>query len=159
MTEAVRVSVAVETPQHARIGPVLDYESEQALPPGTLVRVPLGKRDVPGIVWTSRPDTRPDGAPLKRVAGVLEGLPPLAPTWLALVDFAAGYYQRGVGELALTVLPPELRRLDAVQLARRLKRLQGAASREVFAATPSAPCLPELTDDQATAMALSLIHI
>jgi primosomal protein N' (replication factor Y) len=45
-----RLSVTVDTPQHASLGSVLDYESEQPLP-GTLMRVPLGKRDVPGIVW------------------------------------------------------------------------------------------------------------
>jgi primosomal protein N' (replication factor Y) len=46
-----RLSVTVDTPQHASLGSVLDYTSELPLPPGTLVRVPLGKREVPGIVW------------------------------------------------------------------------------------------------------------
>jgi primosomal protein N' (replication factor Y) len=32
-------------------GSLLDYEAEQPLPAGSLVRVPLGKREVPGIVW------------------------------------------------------------------------------------------------------------
>jgi primosomal protein N' (replication factor Y) len=54
---------------------------------------------------------------LRPLAEVLEGLPPLSPAWLALVDFAAAYYQRQVGELALGVLPPDLRRIDDRQLA------------------------------------------
>ena len=33
--------IAVETPQHAGLGPCLDYTSEEILAPGTLVRVPL----------------------------------------------------------------------------------------------------------------------
>ena len=37
----VRLSVAVDTPQHAQLGALLDYECDQDLPPGTLVRVPL----------------------------------------------------------------------------------------------------------------------
>jgi primosomal protein N' (replication factor Y) len=71
---------------------------------------------------------------LRPVTEVLEGLPPLSPRWMALLDFAAGYYQRQVGELALGVLPPELRKVDDRQLGRRLTRLL----REPPQATPSA---------------------
>ena len=42
------LAVAVETPRHSSVGGLLDYASEQPLPPGTLVRVPLGRREVPG---------------------------------------------------------------------------------------------------------------
>ena len=37
--------VLVHTPAHAALGPVLTYRSEHLLPAGTLVRVPLGKRE------------------------------------------------------------------------------------------------------------------
>ena len=69
---------------------------------------------------------------LRAVCQALDALPPLSASWRALVDFAAGYYQRGVGEVALSVLPPELRGLDAAGLAKRVSRLaavQGAAGR------------------------------
>ena len=33
--------------------------------------------------------------------------------WRDLVGFAAGYYQRSLGEVALAALPPQLRELDA----------------------------------------------
>ena len=46
-----RLSVAVETPQHAGLGGLLDYRAPSVLAPGTLVRCPLGRRTVPGIVW------------------------------------------------------------------------------------------------------------
>ena len=36
--------------------------------------------------------------------------------------FTAGYYQRSLGEVALAALPPQLRELTTLQLARRLKR-------------------------------------
>ena len=42
---------------------------------------------------------------LRPLAEVFDALPPLAPNWRRLVEFAAAYYQRGVGELALSVLP------------------------------------------------------
>ena len=50
---------------------------------------------------------------LRPIAEVCDALPPLTADWCALVEFAAAYYQRGVGEVALSVLPPELRRLGA----------------------------------------------
>ncbi|MCF8153447.1 MAG: primosomal protein N', partial [Rhodoferax sp.] len=53
-----------------------------------------------------------------------EAVPPLNASWRSLVAFTAGYYQRSLGEVALAALPPQLRELTAVQLARRLKRPQ-----------------------------------
>jgi hypothetical protein len=47
--------VAVEAPQHSGLTGALHYSSPQALPPGTLLRVPLGKRDLLGIVWHAAP--------------------------------------------------------------------------------------------------------
>ena len=43
--------ILVQTPAHAALGSVLSYRSELALPPGTLVRVPLGQRETLGVVW------------------------------------------------------------------------------------------------------------
>ena len=100
---ACTVAVAVDAPQHSGLTGALDYLSSQPLPPGTLVQVPLGKRELLGIVWHA-PLQAPGDAPshvLRPVGAVFEGLPPMAPAWLALVDFAASYYQRSVGELAL----------------------------------------------------------
>ncbi len=142
------VAVAVETPRHTRVGGLLDYTSEQPLAPGTLVRVPLGKRDVPGLVWERAADAAPTPAELRPVGAPLTSLAPLSAEWRALVDFAAGYYQRGVGELALAVLPPELRKLDDTRLARRLKRLLALHA----PAAQQGPALPELSDEQAAAL-------
>jgi primosomal protein N' (replication factor Y) len=143
----VRLRVAVETPQHTAVGGLLDYLGPADLVPGTLVRVPLGRRTVPGIVWGPAEGEAP-GVELRPIAEALAALPPLPPAWRALTAFAAGYYQRGIGELALAVLPPELRRLDGVQLGRRLTRLRAPA-------TPVAevPALPALTAEQAAALA------
>ncbi|OYU87590.1 MAG: primosomal protein N', partial [Burkholderiales bacterium PBB5] len=121
-------TVAVDTPQHSGLGGPLSYTSPAALPPGTLLRVPLGRREVLGIVWPAPAAAAGDApaldpAALRPVGEVFEAVPPLPPAWLALVDFAAAYYQRGVGELALAVLPPELRKLDAPGLTKRLARL------------------------------------
>ncbi len=152
MTETGALSVAVETPRYSAVGGLLDYACEQPLSPGTLVRVPLGRRDMPGIVWQRAVDAPPPPAELRPLAAVLTALPPLAAEWRELVDFAAAYYQRGVGELALAVLPPDLRKLDDTRLARRLARLE---REPVAAAIPAAeaPARPDLNAEQAVALA------
>ncbi|MBC7726985.1 MAG: primosomal protein N', partial [Microbacteriaceae bacterium] len=116
------ISVAVDAPQHSGLTGALDYGADRPWPPGTLLRVPLGKRELLGIVWHGA--AAPAGShALRPVGQVFADLPAMAPAWLALVDFAASYYQRSVGELALSVLPPELRKLDAPGLSKRLARL------------------------------------
>nr|WP_311223672.1 MULTISPECIES: primosomal protein N' [unclassified Acidovorax] len=118
------VHVAVQTPAHSSVGDLLSYASERPLAPGTLVRVPLGRREVLGVVWDvpAQPAGLPPGMEARAVAGVLEGLAPLGAPWRRLVAFAARYYQRSVGEVALAALPPQLRDLSTEQLARRLRR-------------------------------------
>ncbi|HRH29943.1 MAG TPA: hypothetical protein PKV17_14275, partial [Aquabacterium sp.] len=58
MTPGVRLSVLVEAPQHSGLLGPLDYRADRAWPPGTLVRVPLGRRTVTGLVWAAEGDER-----------------------------------------------------------------------------------------------------
>ena len=131
--------IVVAAPAHSGIGGPLTYRSELPLAPGQLVRVPLGRREVLGVVWETLPDSG-DLAPeqAREVLGALQALPPLNATWRHLVAFTAGYYQRSLGEVALAALPPQLRELTPVQLARRLKRPQADTS---TAETPPLCCL------------------
>ena len=119
-----RVPVLVQTPAHSQVAGPLTYWSEHNLAPGTLVRVPFGKRETLGVVWTANSAAElainPDK--LRPIAGVLDAIVPLSPHWQQLVAFAASYYQRSAGEVALAALPPQLRDLSTTQLARRLKR-------------------------------------
>ena len=110
-------------PAHSALAGPLIYRSELALAPGTLVRVPLGKREVLGVVW-GQGEGSGDLLEMqtKSIAGVLTDLTPLNANWRALVGFTASYYQRSLGEVALAALPPQLRELTGLQLARRLKR-------------------------------------
>ncbi|MFC6281275.1 MULTISPECIES: replication restart helicase PriA [Polaromonas] len=117
------LNVVVATPAHSAVAGPLTYRSESALSPGTLVRVPLGKREVLGVVWENLADSGGLAETQARnISGTLEGLAPLSATWRRLVGFTAGYYQRSLGEVALAALPPQLREMTGVQLARRLKR-------------------------------------
>jgi primosomal protein N' (replication factor Y) len=150
------ISVAVQTPAHSSVAGPLTYRSELPLPPGTLVRAPLGSREVLGIVW-SPADGPLDGRAAeatRAIAGALEGIEPLSAPWLELVAFAAGYYQRALGELALAALPPQLRELSSTQLARRLKAGAGKP-RDVSAgnAAGKSPDFIALSDQQTLALA------
>jgi len=117
------LSIAVPTPAHSGLGEPLTYASPAPLPPGSIVRVPLGAREVLGVVWGDAPAPPPElAAQVRPVAGVFDGLAPLAAEWRQLVAFTARYYQRALGEVALAALPPQLRGLSGVQMARRLKR-------------------------------------
>ena len=116
------VYVAVQTPAHSAVGDLLSYVSDAWLEPGTLARVPLGKRELLGVVWDApaAPEAIPDGVELRSIAGLLQGIEPLNQAWRRLVAFAAHYYQRSLGEIAVTALPPQLRDMSPEQLARRL---------------------------------------
>ncbi len=163
-----RLKVAVDTPQHAGLADALDYRADVAVGPGSLVRVPLGKREVVGVVWPAgaSDDVRVDEPALRSVIEVLDALPPLPPAWAALVAFTARYYQRALGEVALSVLPPELRKLDNTGVAKRLRKLEkslgllpatprkpAAVASDPLLPEPVPPVLPALTDEQAQVLA------
>jgi len=148
-----RVAVAVDAPQYSGLDAPLDYLAAGPLTPGTLVRVPLGRREVLGVVWPQRGPAAPEAA-LRPVAEVLDVVPPLPTSWIALVDFAARYYRRSPGELALAVLPPELRGLDAERLGRRVSRLRARlAASAPGPGAPAAPAGPPPSPEQAAALA------
>ncbi|MDP9043631.1 MAG: primosomal protein N' [Pseudomonadota bacterium] len=149
---STRLRVAVEAPQHTGLTGPLDYESPVPLAPGTLVRVPLGRRSVPGVVWHGAAGDSP--VVIRPVDTALLSLPPLGAAWRELVDFAAAYYQRSTGEIALSVLPPDLRKLGDAQVADRIRKLEtmrsavGAADAVADASVP-----PPLSTGQADALA------
>lgn len=118
------LDVAVSAPAHSQVGGLLTYVTELPATVGQLVRVPFGNREVLGVVWgvhTNAPQTLSSHT-LRQVIAVLEAVAPLSAHWLQLVQFTAHYYQRSLGEVAMAALPPQLRDLTPVQLARRFKK-------------------------------------
>ena len=133
------VSVLVQTPAHSQLAGALTYRSKLLLTPGTLVRVPLGTRELLGVVWDR--STQPSGDDialdkLRDIGPVLSGLSPLSGHWRKLVAFGASYYQRGLGEVALAALPPQLRELSERQMQRRLSRKVAAGVPGTASAVP-----------------------
>jgi primosomal protein N' (replication factor Y) (superfamily II helicase) len=121
-------AIVVQTPAHSPLACLLTYHSDQLLDVGSFVRVPLGSRELLGVVW-GKLDLPPEPmftaqgkeVELKAITAGL-GIQAVSTAWLKLVSFTASYYQRSLGEVALAALPPQLRTLDALQVERRLKR-------------------------------------
>ena len=133
------LEVAVSAPAHSQVGGLLTYVTELPVTEGQLVRVPFGNREVLGVVWgvhATAPENLGSHA-LRQVLAVLEGIAPLSAHWRQLVQFTAQYYQRSLGEVAMAALPPQLRDLTPVQLARRFKKQVSTA--ETLAAALQSP--------------------
>lgn len=153
------MNVAVDLPAHSRVGGMLSYKGDTA--PGMVVRIPLGKKNVAGIVWDAElnESNKNDASfELKGADEVFEELPPLNGHWRALVRFASRYYQRSLGEVALQALPPDLRKSTRLQLQRKLVRLANKLKKEeegrnVAVLDAVQHALPELTSEQAVVFA------
>ncbi|RXZ36454.1 primosomal protein N' [Oxalobacteraceae bacterium CAVE-383] len=89
---------------------------------GQLVLVPFGHRQVFGIVVGIQAGSDVAENKLKDVIAIRRQLPPLSKEWLALCRFAADYYQRPLGEVALPGLPKNLRAESSVSLDRAIKK-------------------------------------
>ncbi|SAL40669.1 primosome assembly protein PriA [Caballeronia arvi] len=120
----VFVRVAVDQP----LAVLFDYR--HALPDapvvGKLVQVPFGRREVVGLICEIAHTSDVPASKLRNVTAICSGCAPLSDAWIALAGFAADYYQRGLGEVALPALPQALRdasrwdRLFAVEPRYRL---------------------------------------
>ena len=93
-------------------------------------------------------------APVRRVPPrSLASLPALPAAWRELVAFTARYYQRSLGEVALAVLPPELRKLGDEDLHKKLRKLDQQLTKPA-PAPPEAAAPPPLSVQQQAALAV-----
>ncbi|MFC5459874.1 primosomal protein N' [Massilia niabensis] len=90
---------------------------------GQLALVPFGRREVVGLIVAIVAESDVPADKLKNAIAVRSQLAPLSPQWLALAGFAADYYQRPLGEVALPGLPKNLRVPTTVALDRALKKM------------------------------------
>ncbi|MFL6672028.1 MAG: primosomal protein N' [Massilia sp.] len=90
---------------------------------GQLALVSFGRREAVGLVVAVKHETDVPPEKLKDALAVRSQLSPLPARWLALAGFAADYYQRPLGEVALPGLPKNLRVPTTVALDRALKKL------------------------------------
>ena len=129
--------IALDTPLNA----VFDYrwhcEADARPQVGQLALVQFGSREVTGLIVEVLDETDVPEAKLKDALAVRSQLSPLSPQWLALAGFAADYYQRPLGEVALPGLPKNLRVSTTVALDRAIKKL--AKNEAPHDATPANP--------------------
>ncbi len=109
------ISVVVARPLYRRF----DYRlpAGMSVSPGQRVRVPFGRREVPALVL-DLDVTPPAGVTLKPVTDTLDDWPVVPESTLALMRWAANYYQHPLGECLFASLPPPLRSFTSVESAR-----------------------------------------
>ncbi len=119
------LQLALDTPLNA----LFDYAWTESGPVpgvGSLVMVPFGRREVPGLVMAVKEGSE---LPPEKIKAVIAHRPlgPFSANWLALCAFAADYYQRPLGEVALPALPKQLRSLKEGPLVKALGKLEREA--------------------------------
>ncbi len=81
-----------------------------ALRPGVRLTVPFGRGERFGVLVAAGEQALVEPGRLKRAGRLLDAEPLLAPQDIALLEWAAGYYQHPVGEVIFGALPLRLRR-------------------------------------------------
>ena len=138
------LNIALDTPLNSCFDYRWPCEPGEEPAVGQLALVNFGRREVVGLIVGVGHETDVPPDKLKDALAVRSQLAPLAPPWLALASFAADYYQRPLGEVALPGLPKNLRVLTTVALDRALKKLAKPA-----AAHDGTPCdMPALNPAQ-----------
>ena len=122
MTHCI-LQIALDTP----LDSVFDYRwpCEPGTEPqvGQLALVPFGRREAVGVIVAIKEQTDVPAGKLKDALAVRSQLSPVSSRWLALARFAADYYHRPLGEVAMPGLPKNLRLSTTVALDRALKKL------------------------------------
>jgi primosomal protein N' (replication factor Y) (superfamily II helicase) len=117
------LQVALDTPLNA----IFDYrwycDAAEQPQVGQLAFVPFGPREVMGLIVGVATETEVPAEKLKDALAIRSQLAPLSAQWLALAGFAADYYQRPLGEVALPGLPKNLRAPTPLTLDKALKKL------------------------------------
>lgn len=126
-------------------------------PIGRRVLVPWGRTQRIGLVTGVSTDSVLSPERLRAVDRCLVDLSALPSRWLELVQFAASYYQVGLGELALPAIPALLRSAQAYRAQKPrgggpVERARTAWSQTMLAVPTESSPAPELTADQAAAL-------
>jgi len=117
------LQIAIDTP----LDSLFDYRwaCEPGSEPevGQLALVNFGRREAVGLIVAVKHETDVPADKLKDAIAVRSQLSPLSGRWIALARFAAAYYHRPLGEVAMPGLPKNLRLSTTVALDRALKKL------------------------------------
>ncbi len=115
------LQIALDTP----VAEVFDYIwNGPDLPQlGQVVLVTFGRREMVGIIIAINSVSKIARDKLKPVTALRTQFPVLSKQWIELCQFAAEYYQRTLGEVALPALPKNCRSPKTTGLDKALKKL------------------------------------
>ncbi|MCA3217000.1 MAG: primosomal protein N' [Burkholderiales bacterium] len=116
--------VVVDAPLAQPLEYALPEALQAAAQIGSCCVVPLGRRQVSGIVVALTHSATVDQARLRAVLRVVDEVAPLDANWLALTAFSGTYYQHCWGEVAVPALPPALRTPPGPRFLASLQRLR-----------------------------------
>lgn len=107
--EPLRQVLRIALPRPVR--QFFDYTHSGSKPaqPGQRVRVFFGRQSLVGVIVAVDPRDTP-AIKLRPISALLDPVPLLPPSSLALIDWAARYYQHPPGECLWAALPPPLRK-------------------------------------------------
>ena len=117
------LEVVLDTPLNSSFDYRWPCEPGQEPVPGQLALVSFARREIMALIVAVKQHTEVPPEKLKDALAVRSQLAPLPERWIALARFAAEYYQRPLGEVALPGLPKNLRVPKTVALDRALKKL------------------------------------
>lgn len=139
------VEIVLDTP----LDRAFDYlwQGERAPEVGQFALVEFGRRSMVGLIVGVKTETAVPVDKLKTVLAIRTQLTPMSAQWIALCGFAADYYQRPLGEVALPAIPKNCRNTTTLALDKALKKL----SQPVKARGASIP--PVLNAAQSAAVA------
>ncbi len=99
------VRVALDVPIHT----LFDYMADEPVAPGQRVVVPLGRRQMIGVVMESVATSDLPHGRIKKVLRVLDDSEPLSAGLLELLKFCSDYYHYPIGPTVISALPTRLR--------------------------------------------------
>ncbi|MDX1631353.1 MAG: hypothetical protein R3234_05810, partial [Thermoanaerobaculia bacterium] len=100
-----RVAVPLPLPEPLTYGPPEGWQGE--LPTGVRVTVPVGPRQMTGIV-VGRAQEAPEGVRIRPITEILDVIPVLSEELLELARFTADYYLAPLGEVLRSFVPGDL---------------------------------------------------
>ena len=149
------LSIALDAPLDTEFDYLWNPASPDEAEPvaGQFALVPFGRREVVGLIIAVKDDSELDAAKLREVIAIRRQLAPVPDDWIALCRFAADYYQRPLGEVALPCLPKSLRLEKTVALDRALKKL----AQQMPAGEPPEPSSPPVLNDEQQAAVEAIV--
>lgn len=114
------LQIAVDTP----VNRLFDYvwEGEEPAHIGQFALLTLGRREQVGLIVDVKSESEVSRAKLKPVIDIRHQLAPMSSEWIALCQFAADYYQRALGEVALSAIPKNCRAVKTTALDKALNK-------------------------------------